>query len=280
MLALYGYRELLWNLVCRDLKARYKVSVLGFFWSLLRPLLTLAVLAVVFGKLMPIERIGGGFAYDVSFAFFLFAAYMPWTFFAGGVSDGAQALVANAPLLRKVAFPRELLPLAAVAANLVNFLLAMAVLLPAVYLLSGAAPSPALLLLVPLLVIQTALTVGIASLASLANVFFRDVAHILEVLLMAWFYMTPIFYPLGMVTERIGRDSPLFALYVANPMTPLVEAWRETLLASAILPGATSGVDLLGWAYALAYPAGVALALLAATRLVYRRYGGRIADRV
>lgn len=278
MLRWFEYRELLWNLVARDLKARYKVSVLGFFWSLLRPLLTLAVLAVVFSMLFQLKLAREDEVYAVRYAVFLFAAYFPWFYFHSAVTDSTHALVTNAPLLRKVAFPRELLPLAAILANLINFLLGMLILLPLLFLLSSARPTALLALFVPLLLLQTLLIIGLGLLTALANVFYRDVGHVTEVVLMAWFYLTPVFYPLKWVRPMLVEAwPPLYALFLANPMTLIVSAWREVLLGSERVgePALSTGMLLGGLGYVLV----LALVLCALSTWAYRRVGGRISDR-
>lgn len=216
------------QLVARDLKARYKVSVLGFFWSLLRPLFLIAIFTVVFGKFLRFETSYEGLGYSV----FLICGILPWMFFAESLTEATSCLISNANLIRKVSLPRIVFPISSVLSKLVNFLLALVVLLPAVYLFGGVRLSWTILLLPLVIATQVLLALGLAFFVSMGNVFFRDMSILMEVILMGWFYMTPVFYPLRYAWDKMESRSWLMNLYLANPMTPIIYAYRRVLLQS------------------------------------------------
>ncbi len=212
---IYRYREMLRNLVARDLRARYKGSLLGFLWTFVHPLLMLAVYTFVFSFVL---RIGGE-----NFAMFLFVGLLPWQFHVQSLTIGSTCLVDNANLLKKIYFPRSVLPLATVYANLVNYLLTLIVLVPAL-LLSGIALTVAVSAFPLVVAVQTVLVTGFTLLFAIGNVYFRDLQHLVTVLVNLWFFLTPVFYGLEMVPASLR---PVFLL---NPVTPLIEAYRAIFL--------------------------------------------------
>jgi lipopolysaccharide transport system permease protein len=213
---IWEYRELLYFLIWRDIKVRYKQTVLGAAWAVLQPVLTMAIFSLVFGRLAKIPS--DGFPYPV----FVFAALLPWQLFAHALNESGQSLVAHQHLITKVYFPRLLLPIAAVVAGLVDFAIAFVVLL-LLLARAGIAPTAALATLPAFVVlaILTALAVGVW-LAAL-NVRYRDVRYTLPFLTQAWLFITPIAYPASLFPERIR---PLLGL---NPMAG-VEGFRHALL--------------------------------------------------
>jgi len=220
---LWTHRALVGILVQRNIKIRYKGSTLGFFWSLASPLFFI-VLYGVFLKL-----VARGFAFDLHV---LVTGIIIWQFVTLSVSDALGAVVGNANLIKKTAFPRLVLPVSTVMANLINFLMSGLVLL-LYLLLSGASIRWALAGWIPVIVLtQTALCIGLSSFVAAVNVFFRDAEHLLGHLLMAWFFATPILYPLSLPLEAIRAHLPpaAVALYFCNPMTGLVTAYRRILL--------------------------------------------------
>ncbi|HEQ60058.1 MAG TPA: ABC transporter permease [Firmicutes bacterium] len=285
--ALWGAREIIEHLVRRELRVRYKASVLGFFWSFLRPLLIMLILTVVFSFLLrfPIDyeipcRLGAGWT-GGSYPIFLLVALIPWFFTVGALNDSVGALVHNAPLIRKVALPGEVFPLASVLANLVNFFLSLAILLPVLFVLFEIRLHGYLLLLPLLVAVQLLMTVGIAFILSVGNVFFRDVTLIFELVSMMWFYLTPIFYPLSMIQERLPeREGLIISIFMLNPMTPLVQAYRWVLLRGAPVGAPERVVSLSAGQMALGaasvvFWTGVALALGV---WLFRRFWRRIPD--
>jgi ABC-type polysaccharide/polyol phosphate export permease len=218
---LWAYRDLLVNLVKRDLAVRYKRSVLGFAWSFLNPLLMMLVFAIVFQVVRPLSV--------RSYPLFVLAGLLPWYFLAGSLSGAARSITGNAQLIDKVYFPREILPLAVVLSNFVNFLLSLAVFLPLALLL-GARFSPWTLAFPVVILIQLGLVSGLALLLAALNVFYRDTELVLDVALTAWFFLTPIFYELELLPNRfLGIDVWRF-VYTLNPMATLVTDYRYILL--------------------------------------------------
>ena len=221
---LLRYRELVRNLVIRDLKARYKNSVLGFLWSLLNPLLMMLVFTVVFTVMLPSNV--------PNYPVFVLCALLPWNWFAGSLNGGINSVVGNANLVKKVYFPREALPLSVVLAQGVNFLLA----LPALFamMLVFRIPFTAWLLLLPVvMLVQLVFSLGIALFVAALNVFFRDTGVIMEVLLQAWFFLTPVVYDIMVLPESkliLGHDVDVRrAAFILNPMASIIANYRVIL---------------------------------------------------
>ena len=194
---LYHYRELIRNLVIRDLKVRYKNSVLGILWSLLNPLLMTIVFTVVFTLLLRNDT--------PNYPVFFMCGYLPWSFLSESVMGGTNSIVGNAHLIKKVYFPREVLPLSDVLSGLVNFLLALIVLF-GMLLVFRVGLTASVLLLPVIIVAQVLFTLGLVFFLSTANVFYRDTQHIMQVVMQAWFFLTPIFYPIDYHTGK--RNCP------------------------------------------------------------------------
>ena len=240
---LVRYRYLLRNLVIRDLKARYKNSVLGILWSLLNPLLMMAVYTVLFTILIPNDNIH-------HYPVFILVALIPWNFLNGSLIAGTVSITNNAPLLKKVYFPRILLPMAALLSSFVNFLLSLVVLVVFLFIFDIGITIHALW--VPaILVTQIVFTLGICLLLSTLHTFYRDVLMILEVGMLAWFFLTPVFYPFEWITEKaLLMDIPFNAARVMrwlNPMASIVDGYRTVLwgnLGSAA-PGSMDPLALL-----------------------------------
>jgi ABC-type polysaccharide/polyol phosphate export permease len=205
----YRYRELIWALALKELKIRYKRSVLGFMWALLNPALLMIVMTLVFSTVMR-------FAIP-HYAVFLLSVLLPWTFVSQSLSYGTEAIVSNGELIKKVRVAKLVFPMAALISNIINLLLSLiplALLIPIVH--HPFYWKTWLYLPVPVLAL-TIFTLGGIFFFAAANVFYRDVAHILQVVLSAWFYFTPIIYPLDMIPARyqwIFKLNPL--IYVIN----------------------------------------------------------------
>jgi len=163
---------------------------------------------------------------------FLICGMLPWAFFAECLGESTSSLVANTNLIRKVYLPRSVFPLSAVLSKLVNFLLALVVLLPFVFIFGGVRPSWPLLLFPIILLTQTLFAMGLALLLSIGNVYFRDLTILVEVITLGWFYITPVFYPLNRVWGPLASSPVLQWLYMANPMAAIVYAYRRVLLFS------------------------------------------------
>jgi len=200
---LLGYRVLIQTLVVRELKARYRGSVLGFFWSFANPLLLLLVYTFVFSVVLPARFEGVD-----NYALFLFCGLLPWTWFSSALTEASNSLLANGNLIRKVLFPAEVLPLVAVLANMVHFLLALPILILALVLFVAVPPSLTELLWFPAVVaVQLLLTLALGLMLAALTVHFRDIRDLLANVLTLWFFATPILYPWTMVASRRTRAS-------------------------------------------------------------------------
>lgn len=252
----HSWRELFLLLVQRNIKIRYKNSSLGFFWSLLSPLFLIVIYSVFLGLMKFSIHLPS-----------LVTGIFVWQFLSLCAGDSLHAILGNSNLIKKTAFPRILLPGAMVGANLFNFALSLLVL--GVYLaIAGAFRLGPELALLPLLVLtQTALCLGLALLLSTANVFFRDTEHVFGMVMMAWFFMTPVLYPVTLVTERFAARPVLQALYFLNPMAGIISGYRRCLLGAADVPWSAVWPSVL-----------VAWALAAIGLAVFRRVQYRFAE--
>jgi len=219
------YRELLINLARRELKVRYKDSVIGFFWSLLNPLLYLAIFSVVFGIIIR--------SADIKlFAIFLLTALLPYNLFSVGLTGATTSITGNGPLVQKVWFPREILPIASIAANLVTFFLQMIILIIALIVFRLTPEWGMLWLLVPTLLVTLMLGTGLGLMLSAINVYYRDVQHFLELGLLVLFWFTPIVYPYSFFANNedlVGLTFLGDRLAMLNPLTPIVTIFRRVL---------------------------------------------------
>lgn len=214
---LWNARQLLENLVRKELKVRYKSSALGFFWALLTPILMTAIFTTIFAYVLRIP------VYD--FASFFLAGFLLWQFFANSVQASVGAIVSNGPLIKKVYFPREVIPLSIVGAQAFHLLLALAVTSPLFFFQRGNV-LPYLPFVVLALVLLVPFTAGVSMIFAAANVGFRDLEELTQTIFMAWFYATPIIYPIVLVQEQ----APVFLyLLKANPMAWFVELVRTPL---------------------------------------------------
>ena len=221
LLDIWEYRELLGNLVRKELKIKYKNSALGFVWSLLNPMLYLVVFYLVFTYFIP--------ASIPYFAIFLLAGLLPYNLFSAGLGGGTTSIVGNAGLVSKVWFPREILPLAAIGAALVHFGLQLAVLGAALVVFRYQPSWSYLPLIVPALLVLILLVASISIALAAINVYARDTQHLLELVLLAWFWMTPIVYPYAQVREKVGDWALL------NPLTPIVITMQRAVWGNHIL---------------------------------------------
>ena len=216
---LVRYRGLIQSLVARELKARYRGSVLGFFWSFVNPLLLLLIYSFVFTVVLP-----GVHPPELEpFALFMFCGILPWTWFSSSLLESSSVLIAGGNLIRKVLFPAEVLPIVTVLAGLAHFCLGLPI-LAAFLIYYRVAVHPADLLWFPVIVlVQLVLTLGLALFVSAVTVHFRDVRDLLANLLTLWFFATPIIYPLSQAPPNVQR------LLSLNPFTPLAQAYQEVL---------------------------------------------------
>jgi ABC-type polysaccharide/polyol phosphate export permease len=217
LITLYHYRYLLWLWTAREVRVRYKQSLLGVAWAILQPLALTVVFTIVFSRLVRIDT--GGIPYPI----FAYAALLPWTFFSTSLSFGIPSLVNNLNLVTKIYFPREVLPLASIGAALLDFLVASLIFV-GMFVVYGTRPGLYALWVVPLLGIQIVLTIGVTMLGSATIVFFRDMRFVVPLLTQVWMYATPIIYPVTLVP---GHLQPYYFL---NPMAGIIEGYRRALV--------------------------------------------------
>ena len=213
---LYNYRELVKNLVVRDLKLRYRSSVLGFLWCLVNPLLMMGVFTLVFTVLLTNNNIE-------HFPVFILIGILAWNLHSTALVGSINSVVGGAQLIQKVYFPREVLPIATVLSNTVNFLLSLIALF-ALVLIFQIQLTATLIFLPLVILVQVIFTVGIALFLSALNVFYRDTASIMETMMLAWFFLTPIFYRIEDVFPAYSR-----LMYILNPLASIIAAYRDIL---------------------------------------------------
>jgi lipopolysaccharide transport system permease protein len=253
---LWAYRELLYFLVWRDVKVRYKQTALGAAWAIIQPFFTMVVFSLFFGRLARMPSDG------VPYPVFAFAALVPWTFFATGLTQSSNSLVASQNLLKKVYFPRLAIPIATVLSGGVDFVIAFLVLL-GMLLWYGITPGPEMLWLLPLLLLALVTALGVGFWFAALNVRYRDVRYVVPFLVQFWLFATPIAYPSSLLGE------PWRTLYALNPMVGVVEGFRWALLGTRTAPGPMIVASALA-----------AIALLVSGAYYFRRMEKTFADLV
>ena len=216
---LWEYRELLYFLTWRDIKVRYKQSVLGVGWAILQPLLTMVIFTVVFGKFAKVP------SDNLPYPIFAYAALLPWQYFASAIGRGGVSVVGSANLISKVYFPRLVVPLAAAIAPLVDFAIAFVILLGMMFFY-GIVPTWGILLLPVFLLLAFLTALAFSLWLSALNVKYRDVGHLIPFLVQAWLFISPVAYPSSLVPD------PWRLLYGLNPMAGVIEGFRWALLGS------------------------------------------------
>jgi lipopolysaccharide transport system permease protein len=218
------YRELLYFLIWRDIKVRYKQTILGAGWAILQPFFTMVVFSIFFGRLAKVPSDG------IPYPIFSFAALVPWTFFSNGLGQAANSLVGNSNLIKKVYFPRLVMPIASALSGIVDFIIAFGVLL-GMMLFYGITPSWTIIWLPFFLLLALVTALGVGLWLSALNVQFRDVRYVVPFLTQFWLYATPVAYPSSLLPE------PWRTLYGINPMVGVVEGFRWALLGLNTSPG-------------------------------------------
>lgn len=239
LVELWRARELLGQLVRKELKVRYKSSTLGFLWSMLTPALMTAVFTAVFTQVVPIPV--------DDFAAFFITGYLLWQFFQNSSQGAIHSIVGNGDLVKKVYFPREVLPLSHVVAQLVHLLLALLVISPFLIYMRGwgfLIYLPATIVAIALLTIFAA---GVAMWFAAVNVVFRDLQELFIVIFQVWFYATPVLYPLALVRDELGSESVLSTLIMLNPMTWFVELFRTPIYGPVAQYGGTIASGAPTW---------------------------------
>jgi len=233
--SLWEYRELLYFLTWRDIKVRYKQTALGAVWAILQPMATMLIFSLFFGRLVKVPSDG------IPYPIFAFAALVPWTFFANGLNQSSNSLIASANLLKKVYFPRLAIPIATVLAGVIDFILAFVVLL---LLIAYYRITPTInIVWTPLfLALAFVTSLGVGLWMSALNVKYRDVRYVVPFLIQIWLFATPVAYPSSLLSQ------PWRTIYGLNPMVGVVEGFRWALLGTNTAPGlmvAASGVAAL-----------------------------------
>ncbi len=251
---LWEYRELLYFLTWRDIKVRYKQTVLGAAWAIIQPFFTMVVFSLFFGKLAKVPSDG------IPYPIFAYAALVPWTFFANGLGQSSNSLVGSANLIKKVYFPRLVVPISSVLSGVVDFVLAFLVLL-GMMVYFGIYPTGNVVFLPLLLLLAWTTALGVGLWLSAMNVQFRDVRYTVPFLTQFWMFATPIAYPSSLLSE------PWRSVYAINPMVGVVEGFRWALLGTDTAPGPVIIVSSLA-----------ALALLVSGAFYFRRMEKTFAD--
>ncbi len=251
---LYAYHELLYFLTWRDVKVRYKQTLLGVAWALLQPLCMMAIFALFFGRLVGVPSDG------VPYPLFAFAGLLPWTFFASAITSGGNSVVNSANLITKVYFPRLIVPTAAVAASLIDLAISF---LPLIVLMIyySITITSRLLMLPALFLLLIGIALGFAILMAALNVKYRDIRFVLPFLIQVWFFASPIIYPSTLLPARWQW---VFSL---NPMTGIIEGFRASLF----------GVKEFNWP-AIAFSAVFTIALLVCATTTFKRMENSFAD--
>jgi lipopolysaccharide transport system permease protein len=251
---LWEYRELVYFLVWRDIKVRYKQTALGASWAVIQPFFTMVVFSLFFGRLAGVP------SDDLPYPVFSFAALVPWTFFATGLTMSANSLVQSQELLKRVYFPRLAIPLAPVLGGIVDFAIAFVVLLGMMWFY-GIVPGLATLVILPLLLLALVTSLGVGLWLSALNVQYRDIRYAVPFLVQIWLFATPIAYPSSLL------DEPWRTVYALNPMVGVVEGFRWALLGADTAPGPMIFVSCVA-----------ALGILVGGALYFRRMERTFAD--
>jgi len=260
---IWNYRELIRNLIVRDLKVRYKSSVLGVAWSWLNPLLMMGVYTVLFTVFLRNDSVP-------HYPVFLLCGLLPWNFFSDSVIQATGSIVNNAHLIKKVYFPTSILPVSVVLSNLVNFLVALPVFF-ALALISGVVPTRYVLFLPLPILIQVAFAIGIVLILSTLEVFYRDTHMLMDVGMQAWFFLTPVIYPMTSLPEQVTllgvTFNPQLWLFRLNPMASIINTYQDVLYY-----GTLTTLDFL------ARTAVTALVVLVFGYWVFRRFSGKFGE--
>lgn len=225
---LYQYREMIFSLIRKDLRGRYKGSALGFLWTFLNPLLQLAVYTIVFSVLFPTNI--------DTFYIFLFVGLVPWLFFNTSLVGGATSVLSQENLIKKIYFPRQVLPISYVTSNFINMLLTFLVIF-AVLLISGFGIDFSILWALPIvMIVEYLLALGIAMITSALTIYFRDLEYILGIIAMSWMYLTPILYEIDTIPVQFQK------LIYINPMTGVILCYKDILYYKRLPDLATIGL--------------------------------------
>ena len=218
---IYSTRDLLWAWTYRIIRGRYQQSILGGLWAVIQPAASVAIFSIIFTFFIPVDTKG------TPYIVFSYVAMVPWTLFASSIADMVDSLVGNMNLVTKIYFPREILPVSALLARLIDFLIAFVVIIILIIYFHMEIFISGWLFLPVILLVQLALGLGIGFTGAALNVFYRDVRHIVALGMQIWFYASPIIYPVSTVKNFLGS---YYYLYYLNPMSGVIEAYRAVLI--------------------------------------------------
>lgn len=248
------YVELTRELTLREIKARYKQSVLGYAWVILNPFFQMLVMSFVFSKILRFPTIG------VPYAIFLYAGLLPWNLFAASLTSSTNALVSNASLLTKIYFPREIFIISTTIAKIVDFFLASSVFI--IFMLAYQQPITwNVLWFIPIFLIQQIFTYGLSLILSSINLFYRDIQYVLSLIVMIWMYLTPVIYPTEIFPPQYKW------IFQLNPMAVIINAYRQTILGGGMPNIVSLGIAL-----------GVSLIIVLIGVSIFRKLEGVFAD--
>lgn len=257
--AIIKHRELLGQIVKREIKSRYKQSILGYFWVILNPFIQMLVMSFVFSTIM---RIPTHASPNIPYVVFLYTGMLPWTLFANTVASSANSLVGNASLITKVYFPRSIFPIATLLSKTIDFFFASSIFI--VFMFIYQIPvNFNLLWFIPIFFIQQIFALGLSFFFSAANLFYRDIQYLLGLLLMLWMYLTPIIYPIEIIPAKYH------IFFKLNPMSVLVNAYRQS-----ILGGGTPNLINLGLAFIMS------LSVLFVCFKIFKKWEKTFADNI
>lgn len=237
---LWAYRELLYFLTWRDVKVRYKQTLLGATWAILQPLMTMLIFTLLFGRLAGISSEG------IPYPIFAYGGLLIWTFFSNSVTNSGNSLVGSAHLITKIYFPRMIVPAGAVAAGVVDLVLAFSIQI-ALMIYYGVRPTWALLMVVPLVLLTTLLALGVGMWLSALNVKYRDVRYAIPFLMQLWMFASPIIYPVSLLPEKWRW------VLVLNPLTGIITNFRIALFANQSFNWKSLGISAAITAFVLVY---------------------------
>jgi len=218
--AIYQRRELLWQIVAREVKARYKQSILGFFWVILNPLAQMLVMSFAFSVIL---RIPTNAAAHIPYSIFLFTALLPWTLFTNSLSSASASLVNSSNLITKIYFPRTILVVSTIFAKIIDFVFAISILI--IYMIIYQIPITwNILWVIPIFLIQQIFTLGLSLFFAAANLLYRDIQYLLNMILLLWMYATPVIYSADSVPDKYRF------VFQINPMAVIINAYRQVIL--------------------------------------------------
>lgn len=227
--AVVKWHELLWQMVGREVKTRYKQSILGYFWVILNPLAQMLVMSFAFSVIL---RIPTNASINIPYSVFLFVGLLPWNLFSNSLNSASAALVGSSSLITKVYFPRTILVLSTLIAKIVDFIFALSILV--IYMIYFQIPITFnILWVIPIFFIQQIFTLGLSLFFAASNLLYRDIQYLLALILTLWFYLTPVIYPADIVPERFRL------IFQLNPLAVIINAYRQSILGGG-MPNLTS----------------------------------------